>query len=645
MTNIRIKSLKLENFKCHRYLKLDLDGRNVSIYGDNATGKTSVYDALTWLLFGKDSSGNGEKNIDIKPLNASGSVADHGAITSVEAVLSVAGEVITLKRTYREVWSTKRGSSAETYDGNTSEYFVDGVPCKKYVFESKIKELLPEDVFRLLTSVEYFPSVLSWQNRRTVLFDIAGTHTDREIMAGNAAFVPLLEEMGKLTLDDFKKKLVADRKGLSGIRNETPARLNELSKTVSDLEGLDFAGARTELAALEEQRKDLGAQLITLENDNVTAGKRLEIRELQLQRDKLTNQNQAFRDSQKATGPDLSTLQRQHSDAMAHLNHATAMLTCAKDSISTYERKINAFRERWITVKGEAFSDGKCPTCGQALPFEQLRAATEQFEKRQADRLREIEQTAQTMIDAKAQSEKRVQELETEISHYDALCKDLDTQMEAVRNSKTEITDMDGYAEQLRAIDEKLMRLNGELSAMVNGKQDVKNGLSGELADINTRIKELQDLTAKESMLEYTQRRITDLQEDARAAATKLESIEKMLFLIEEYTRHKARYVEDSVNRLFRVARFRLFREQANGGLEERCDVVCGGVPYTGLNNGAKINVGIDIINTLSRHFGVSVPLFIDNAESVTRLECADTQVIRLVVSESDAKLRCEYEN
>ena len=119
-----------------------------------------------------------------------------------------------------------------------------------------------------------------------------------------------------------------------------------------------------------------------------------------------------------------------------------------------------------------------------------------------------------------------------------------------------------------------------------------------------------------------------------------LEAIDKMLFLTEEYTRFKARFVEDSINSLFSVARFRLFREQANGGLEERCDVVFEGVPYIGLNNGAKINVGIDIINALSRHYGVTVPLFVDNAESVTRLQECGAQVIRLVVSENDKELR-----
>ena len=92
MTEIKIKQLRLENFKCHKALTLNFNGGNASIYGDNASGKTSIYDALTWLLFGTDSQGNGEKNIEIKPLNAKGEVKDHDALTAVEAVLLVNGE-------------------------------------------------------------------------------------------------------------------------------------------------------------------------------------------------------------------------------------------------------------------------------------------------------------------------------------------------------------------------------------------------------------------------------------------------------------------------------------------------------------------------------------------------------------------------
>ena len=121
MENIKILRMSLENFKCHENLTIDFEGRNTAIYGDNATGKTSIYDALTWLLFGKDSLGNGEKNIEIKPLDAMGAVKDHLSVTAVEAVLSVSGETLTLRRTLKEVWTTKRGSSEATYDGNTSE--------------------------------------------------------------------------------------------------------------------------------------------------------------------------------------------------------------------------------------------------------------------------------------------------------------------------------------------------------------------------------------------------------------------------------------------------------------------------------------------------------------------------------------------
>ena len=164
--------------------------------------------------------------------------------------------------------------------------------------------------------------------------------------------------------------------------------------------------------------------------------------------------------------------------------------------------------------------------------------------------------------------------------------------------------------------------------------------MAAQQAELAVKIRAARELVAKEGVLDYARGRIAEIREDARNAASALEAIEKMIYLTEEYTRYKARFVEDSVNGLFRVARFRLFREQANGGLEERCDVVYEGVPYVGLNNGARINVGIDIINALCRHYGVTVPLFVDNAESVTRLEVCDAQVIRLVVSEKDKELR-----
>ena len=573
MTRVQIDRLRLENFKCHRYLELVFSGQNVSIYGDNAAGKTSVYDALTWLLFGKDSAGNGEKNFDVKPLDAAGAVADRNAITSVEAALLVAGEPVTLKRTYREVWSTKRGGSVESFDGHTSEYYVDGVPCKKNVFDSRIREIVPEDTFRLLTSVSYFDQDLHWQKRRAVLFDIAGALTDREIMATDSRFSALSQTLGNMSLDDYRRKLAAEKKGFTGAKTDIPARISECQKTVEDLEHIDYEGIKVQIDSLEQEAEQVAAQI-------------------------------------HSAGPeDAERLRSELAQLEQLLLRDEAQLRTCENTVSAHERNINDSRARWVAVNQESFTGAACPTCGRELPFDQLRAATDAFESRKRSRLQEIERTAASQKEAKEQAAGRVAQLRAEI----------------------------------RQTEERAATIRNALS--VAGDSPTDKVLRDRLADLRRQIAEKWEIVGKRAALDHARQRISELQQEARNAAECLESIEAALYTVDEYTRYKTRFVEDSINSQFHAAKFRLFREQANGGIEERCDVVFDGVPYMGLNNGAKINVGIDIINTLSRHFGVAVPLFVDNAESVTRLEYAATQVIRLVVSESDKKLRCEYEN
>lgn len=640
MTNIRIMCMTLENFKCHRLLKMDFDGRDATIYGDNATGKTSIYDALTWLLFGKDSAGNGERNIEIKPLDSTGDVIDHSAITSVEAELLADGESITLKRTYREIWSTKRGSAQETFDGNTSEYFVNGVPCKKYAFDDQIKSLVPEDVFRLLTSVEYFPNTLPWQKRRAVLFDMAGTRTDREIMQSDPAFAPLLEAMGKLSLEDYRKKLAAEKKGFTGIKDETPARISECQKTIDDLRDVDFEGAKATAAALEEQQRQISAQLVELDHNTAADAKQMEIRECKLSLDKLRMENQAYRSQQTVGAIDPNAIRNQIIMEQSRLNTAKTLLENGLRSLSGFDKAVEDLWNKWIQVNGEAFTGGTCPTCGQSLPFDQLRTATESFEAQKQRRLDEITQSANLQKRAKAEAEARIQEYEAEIADREKHIEELEEQCQSAVAAKVEPVDMSGYAETAAAIQVSIRQLEEELRQITGSTADAKSARSAQLAEVSGKLRSAREQIAKEGVLQYTRSRIENLREEARNAAAALEAIEKMLFLTEEYTRYKARFVEDSINSLFSVARFRLFREQANGGLEERCDVVYDGVPYVGLNTGAKINVGIDIINALSRHYGVAVPLFVDNAESVTRLQECGAQVIRLVVSECDKELR-----
>lgn len=645
MTEIKIKRLVLENFKCHKSLRMDFNGSNAVIFGDNATGKTSVYDALVWLLFAKDSAGNGEKNIEIKPLDANGNVKDHLAETAVEAVLMVNGEEVTLRRTYKEVWTTKRGSSQATYDGNTSEYYVSGVPCKRNAFQEKVNELVDEETFRLLTSVSHFANGISWQDRRAVLFRVAGVMDDAQILETNEKFVPLVDSMGKLSLEDYKKKLLSEKKGFVGAKTEIPARISECEKTIEDIESLDFAGANSAVEALNARKESLAAQVLAIEHDSAMDAKRMEIREAQLDLNALENENKAYRASQNDGSGNVHSLKTRLSDLQNQLGKKKPLIEKERAYITDLDHRIAEYRNRWISMNGEAFSGGSCPTCGQNLPAAQLQAAKEKFEANKQKRMDDILQTANSYKESKAQAVDRLDRMEGEVAQLESEITELSGLITAAEANVVEIRDMEDYADRKNVIESRINALSGELADIASDVSSVKGRLHEEIAAVQSDINAQQAIISKEGLLDYSRQRIESLREDAKNAAECLDSIEKMLFLMDEYSRYKTKFVEDSINGLFRIARFRLFREQANGGVEDRCDVVYDGVPYISVNNGMKINLGIDIINTLSVAYGVRVPLFVDNAESVTNLEKCGSQIIRLVVSENDKELRVNYEN
>lgn len=641
---MQLISLLLENFKCHERLEIDFGGRNASIYGQNAAGKSSVFDGLTWLLFGKDS--RGRKDFDLKPLTPEGTVRDHGAITSVEAVLLVDGVERKLKRTYYEVWSTKRGSAESTFDGHSSDYFVDGVPCKKNEFARRVGEIIEENAFRLLTSTTYFAAELPWQERRATLFDVAAVATDEEILASDARFAPLAAAMQGLTLDDFRKKLTAQRKGLNKTREDTPARLDECKKTVTDLSGIDFGALERQRVEAQSKRTETQRELDQAEHDGGRTELQNQLTSVRNELGRLENENAAHRLSQQqAQGADEAAPIRQSLNAIRAQE-------CRRQSDLEYLRKrqkalddeVATCRTRWDAINKEQFQGGICPTCGQALPQGKLEASKAAFEQDKARRKGEAVNAANRAKEALKGVQDDITKLEQEAAESQKQAEELNSRLQQLESTpKAEITDMDTYAVQKAELEAQAAEIQGKLVGLDKQSAARRKVLRDALADADRELDRLSGELAKKAALEYSSGRMAELRAQAAAASNELDQLDRMLNLCEEFMRYKARFIEESINRRFSLVRFRLFKEQINGGLEDCCDVTVDGIPYaTGLNSGARVNAGIDIINTLSRHYDAQVPLFVDNAESVTQLEQADTQVIRLVVSENDKELRCE---
>jgi DNA repair exonuclease SbcCD ATPase subunit len=343
-------------------------------------------------------------------------------------------------------------------------------------------------------------------------------------------------------------------------------------------------------------------------------------------------------------------------------------------------------RADWLAVNAESFGGAKCPTCGQELPMEQLQKARDSFEANKAKRLDGIRQMADIH---KGQAEKNRTYAKRDREQLENVNLALDQAMADLMEAEkvpTEIRDMEGYQVQKEAAEARLEELQG--MQFMDGYREKHDELEAELKAIpgdwteyaarraaievelsresdekarsaqeaEKRVAALSVLADQEKAklagaeailrgkltLEGIHKRMDELREELKRTAAELEQVDRLAFGLEEYIRWKTRFIEDSVNGLFRFVTFRLFKELISGGLEECCDVVVDGVPYNALNNGARVNAGMDIIRRLAEHYGVRVPLIVDNAECVTRLEDAGTQVIRLVVSEQDKVLRVE---
>lgn len=639
---ITLLRLEIRRFKGCRALDLELGGKSADIYGDNAAGKTTIYDALTWLLFGKDSRGRGD--FEIKPLGPDGQVEDHGAVSSVTVRLSAGGVEITLKKTYYEKWSTKRGSAEASYDGNTSEYFVDEVPVKKYEFERRVGELVSEELFRMLTNVSWFCEGMDWKSRRKILFEVCGIPEDRDILAGEPKFAQLAEAMGKLSLDDYKKKLAAQRKGLSGARNTIPARMDEQQQVIDGLSTMDFDGLRARREGLTTQAEQLSGELVKLDHGALLDSKRNELAALKNQLAKLDNDNSAYRAKQATPVEDLRPqLKRQLDQAKRDVSDLADHVHLADETIRQVEKLVEECRAEWKEAEKAQFSGITCPTCGQLLPAEQLSEAMSRFEEERKSRQNEaVARSQEYKKTLEKTRERREQYIEKAVAAENEAARLTDELATYVPQEPAPASDMPGYGEERTRLTAAIQAAEQEVSQLAGESAAIRTEIQGKVAALRRETQEVDQELGKAGALNHARKRLAELREEARETAQALEAIDQQIFLCEEFARYKVQFIEEGVNRKFRLARFRLFQEQVNGGLADCCEPTYEGVPYGSLNNGMRINLGVDVIRTLSEHYGISVPLVVDNAESVTRLAGIDTQVIRLVVSEADQALRVE---
>ncbi|MCD8147521.1 MAG: hypothetical protein LUD84_09655 [Clostridiales bacterium] len=635
MKTITIDTLELRNFKGCPSLRLELGGRNCSIYGENAAGKTTIYDALTWLLFGKDSKG--QTKFHIKPLDGAGEVLDHGAETSVEAILLVDGQPLTLRRTYFELWTQKRGRAGKSFDGNSSEFFVDGVPLKKNEYDRRIGELVEESTFRALTDVTWFCAGMDENSRRAALFDLIGGADEGDILNSDPQFAPLAASMAGRTVEDTRKALQAQRRSLNTKRNTIPARLDECKRTVTEYCDLDFASLRQQREELAGERDRRQRELDNLRSSDSAKLQESQLTAVQAQLDKLEAENDAHRAGQQ--DPDAVDRAKRELD---RLERNTARLTqeqsYLESDITRMQEQVEQCRSAWKAAAAEQFTPGRCPTCGQAFPRERVEEARQKFQTEQAQRKALAISQANEHKQRLEETNRRLDSLREELRQAAGQKTDLMAQLTALEGQ--EVTNLPGYAAQKDKLTQQVAELQEQIRQVRQDSAGAISAARDRFLQASQTLRDMDGVLAGEQVLQNAQSRQQELTEAARKAAAELEDVDALLALCDQFTTAKAAYIDQRVNSLFRRVRWKLFDTQINGALVDCCRATVGGVPYSDLNSGEKVNAGLDVIDVLSRANGVRVPLFVDNAESVTHLLEVDTQVIRLVASKGDKTLR-----
>lgn len=630
--DMRLNKLTLRNFKGVENFTFNPNGKSAEIKGANETGKTTVADALTWLLFDKDTAGASPEAFGIKT-RESGKVV-HGR--NHEVVGEFKDPAVKLQKSYKEKWTKKTGHAHKELTGHTTEYHIDDIPVKKKEFEEKVGEIMNEDLFRMLTVPSYFPESLHWEKRRNILFEMSENVT----VADAEGFDPSLDGIEKI-LDgknphERKKNLAERRKQLNDELDDLPVRIDEASQQITEPE-VSKVEAEKQIKNIDEKISQLKQKQQDLQSGGQASELRVKIQELEAQISELRNEHKKKFETSIA---DAENRKREASRKYAELTSDKNDLDYKLDDS---ERELERNREKLEEAKSELEEAEKnpesteCPYCGKPM---------EQDKSERAEKLKEAKDKVSSLENAVSEKQKEYDSIKERSKIEDEKVKqakvEYDEAVKAYDKAFEEFPDIEETKDYNRLVEQK-EKLEAELANTKSSQDEKAKQLSGAIAEAEEEKKPYTEAINAYQYAEKANDRIKELQKRQKTVAKELEHVETCLHKVQNFIRAQAALIEKSVNKKFKKVRFSLFRELINGEMREVCEPYYKGIPYSGgLNNAGRVQAGLDIIEALSKHYGVEAPVIIDNRESITEIPKTKLQVISLVVSSEHDKLTVE---
>lgn len=667
MKKIKLLSMHIQNFKGCKDRTIEF-GDKTRISGANATGKTTIFDAFTWLLFNQDSLGSAD--FDIRPLNKDGTMVDDVEI-SVEASLLIDGEERAIKKTQKQKWVKRRNE----FQGNENKYEIDGVPIDtQKEYKDFVAGIVDEEVFSLVTNPSAF-NLLPWKKQREILLKFVDNFSDVQIAEAFAdKYSRLIPELKNFGTEAILKKYNKIKSELNKQMTEIPARIDEVSKqlVIADVGALEVEKTAKKVA-LQKVEDEISGGAGKLEEINK---KREEILNLKFHISEIQNEeNQKLFDKSKIVRDNLNARDRELSNVKREIGNLSDEIKAVHNMYEAQEREKDRLLVEWRSEKAKTFPEFVpldplperatiCPTCGREFAedvkkkiLDDYESSVElhqnkysedkaKFEETRAKKLEQIEKDGKEAAASRdklkaneAELRKKMDELNIQLADtqkkYDIAKAELDkfpTKADISENAEYKATN-----EKISALEKEIE----EMSAESTGKTELeakKAVLKDEIAEIAGKIVAADNSKVKE--------RIAELEAEQKEVGQKIAEQEQMIDLVEDFIRAKMNMISEKINEMFKIVSFKLFDVQINGGIKGTCECTVNGVPLSSLNNGHRIVAGLDIIHSLSNLYEVSCPIFVDNAESINDFNVPkmDAQMVYLMVTD-DKELKVESED
>ncbi len=626
---IVINEMEIKNFKGIRNLNIKFGENVTNIYGGNGTGKTSIFDAFLWLLFGKDSKGRGE--FAIKTLDKNGNEIpklEH----SVKGIFSIDGQPLVLKRGLRDKWVKQRGTVSEVFCGNEGVFEINNVIVKQYEYNKRIADIIDEDVFKLITNPAAFAQS-KWQSQRKILMDMAELGSDGDI-ALRLGMADAAQLIGQGSADEKIKELAASKKKIVKARQDIEIRIDEICRNMSAGEDRQEAQVVFEIQCVKEKINAVQDEirLLTIgDRGRTQAELNLKNAKVDFERAKAEH-NEKTAEIKSKSANEIYLLDKEIRDLKYKADDCERILRESRKKLYNEKGLNENLRREYLNISSEKFNDTVCPACGREWDSESLNEKKEAFNKNKTIRLLDINERLGASGNEINLLENAININQCEAAQLkEKISQKENEKQAAIKGVRLPELDESVFLSRIEAAERQVR----ECRVDTGDREDEISGLNAQLESLERELCGIRGFKAVSERINQLKKQ----ENDYKNAQTEIERNEEIL---RKFNEDKINLLDRFINSRFGIVKFKLFDYQINGGYAECCVANVDGVPYRDLNTAAKINAGIDIINVLQEYYDICAPVFVDNRESVNRLERSEGQVVCLSVSEAE-ELRIDF--